>query len=365
MKRTRPARPRIRLTASLLGLAATLIGCSGEEAPTPDVWREGPPLPIPVTNNAVVGLEAGDGAWVYSLMGLTEGKTWLDVTNRAFRWRIGEAQWEEIEPVPGPGRLAATAQAWGGRVYLFGGYTVAEDGAEKSLSAVDVFDPAEGSWSSAAPIPVPVDDAVSGVYRDSLVVLVSGWHDTDNVPLVQLYDPAANRWLEGTRIPGPPVFGHTGTLVRDRFVYVDGTARADAPSRFAIAPGTWLGELAAEDPSSIDWTELPAHPGEVVYRGASAALAQGILFVGGTDNPYNYNGIGYDGVPSEPLDQVLFLDVEALEWREVAAPFPTMDHRSLAVAGGRVTRAGGMSTGQLVVDRVVHADIEELLRSAR
>ncbi len=39
-------------------------------------------------------------------------------------------RWENIEPVPGgKGRLAASAVAAGGEVYVFGGYTVAQDGA--------------------------------------------------------------------------------------------------------------------------------------------------------------------------------------------------------------------------------------------
>ena len=94
-------------------------------------------------------------------------------------------------------------------------------------------------------------------------------------------------------------------------------------------------------------------------------MGDGILFLGGTDNPYNYNGIGYDGVPSEPLDQAILLDIETLTWREVEAPFPAMDHRSLAVAGAKEARVGGMSAGQVVLDRVVFADIEGLLRTAR
>ena len=42
-----------------------------------------------------------------------------------------DEQWREAAPVPGGvGRLAATAVAVGELAYVFGGYTVAEDGSE-------------------------------------------------------------------------------------------------------------------------------------------------------------------------------------------------------------------------------------------
>lgn len=94
----------------------------------------------------------------------------------------------------------AVAQEVRGRLYLLGGYTVDSVGAERSLGAVDIYDPAHDRWTAGAPSPVPVDDAISGVFRDSLIYLVSGWHDTDNVPDVQIHDVVRNRWMAGTPV---------------------------------------------------------------------------------------------------------------------------------------------------------------------
>ncbi|MDH4260881.1 MAG: hypothetical protein OEW16_11355 [Gammaproteobacteria bacterium] len=43
-----------------------------------------------------------------------------------------------------------------------------------------------------------------------------------------------------------------------------------------------------------------------------AALAHGnrFLYVGGSANPCNYDGIGYDGTPSGPESDVLMLDLQ-------------------------------------------------------
>ena len=125
------------------------------------VWTTAPELPAPVTNNAVAARSDGERVTIYSFLGLDSTKTWSGVTNRVFRWEVGTPSWEELRPVPGVGRLAATAQAIGDRLYVFGGYTVAEDGSERSLPNVDIYHPATRTWSrcswraSTGPAPAP------------------------------------------------------------------------------------------------------------------------------------------------------------------------------------------------------------------
>ena len=370
--------PVRRLSKGMLavGLIALISGCGSDPGGEPPVdlaeqslWTLGPPLPRPVANNAVVGLDLAGEAHVYSFLGIDETKSWDGVRSWAFRWVLGREAWEELPPVPGPGRLAATAESWGGRVYLFGGYTVAEDGSERSVPNVDVFDPTTGAWSAATPIPVPVDDAVSGVWQDSLIVLVSGWHDTDNVPDVQFYDPRADSWSSSTPTPGPPVFGHAGKVVEDRIVYLGGANTSGTRPRFLIEPSAWLGAIGGETDPEIRWDPLPAHPGPPRYRAASVSLGDWVVFAGGTDNPYNYSGIGYDGVPAMPLPSVFAFHGPTGTWVEGPdLPEPRMDHRALARAGDRVVLAGGMDAEQSVTAEVFVADaggLTTLLRAGR
>lgn len=331
-------------------------------------WESAPPLPRPVTNNAVAAVEVNGRAAVFSFLGLDAEKTRASEVDWVFRWNVGESAWTELDPVPGPGRLAATAEVVGGRVFLFGGYTVADDGSERSLARVDVLDPATGRWTSGEPIPTPVDDAVSGVWRDSLIYLVSGWHDTGNEHLVQIYDPATDRWSQGTPIPGTPVFGHAGTVVRDAIVYVDGVGVRGADetpvgrTRFHIAPGAWRGDIDPSDPTRIAWTRLSAHPGPPLYRAAAAAVGSRAVFVGGSDTPYNYDGIGYDGTPAEPVRTAFSYDVTSGGWVRLPAPdFQTMDHRSAVRTGGYLVVVGGMEPGRIVTDRVQRISVLRLL----
>lgn len=322
------------------------------------VWSNGPSLPQPVSNNAVVAASTATGPAVFSFLGLDSTKRWDGAVNWAFRWDLRGAAWRPIAPVPGSGRLAGTAQTVGGKIYLFGGYTVAADGSETTLPNVDIYDPHSDRWSAGAPIPVPVDDAVSGAWRDSLIYLVSGWHDRANVRDVQIYDPARDRWQAATAIPGPLVFGHAGAIVGNTIVYLDGVRLRRFPRRFVAEASSWRGDIDPARPTRITWTRLPDHPGPARYRaGAGAGImvvtaerqngrtggSPLIVFAGGTDNPYNYDGIGYNGLPSEPLGTVFAYDVAANRWRELPPlPQPIMDLRGIAVAGDRVVIVGGM-----------------------
>jgi len=354
--------------ALLAGLMAAACQPGAERPPRdrPDaVWRAGPALPSPVTNNAVAAVDTDDGVAVFSFLGMDSTKVWSGVTSQAFRWDTGNDSWQEIDPVPGPGRLASTAQVVDGRIYVIGGYTVGEDGSERSVPDVNVYDPETGQWDRAADIPVPTDDAVAGVWRGSHIVLVSGWHDDGNVADVQVFDAGLDKWTAATSIPGAPVFGHAGAVVGDRVVYVDGVEVVEARTRFAIAASSWIGGIDPGDPSDIEWEAGARHPGAPLYRAGGGNVGNLAIFVGGTDNPYNYNGIGYDGTPAVPLRQVLAFDPRLHGWRRLPAPpSPSMDHRNVGVAGGRVFLVGGMHAGQIVTGGVWYAAVENLLAPA-
>src|SRR5210317_460088 len=100
----------------LIGAAVIASGACGDP-PEPRrrdvpavVWRAAPALPAPVTNNAVAAVETRQGVSVFSFLGMDETKTWSGATNAAYRWDVNTDAWREIPSVPGPGRLAATAQ---------------------------------------------------------------------------------------------------------------------------------------------------------------------------------------------------------------------------------------------------------------
>ena len=79
-----------------------------------------------------------------------------------------------------------------------------------------------------------------------------------------------------------------------------------------------------------------------------------VIFAGGGDNPYNYDGIGYDGVPARPSGGFFAYDLKKDQWIELGRlAESSMDHRGLAQAGQDYYILGGMDEEQTVIDRIV------------
>ena len=178
-----------------------LTAACGSPAPAPAaggaaLWtiEAGPALPVPVANNAVAAAMVDGRPRLFSFLGLGTGRDHASITTRAFALDLAAARWEPLPDVPGTvGRLAATAQAVGPRVFVFGGYEVAADGKETTSPATDLYLIAERRDTRGADAPVPLDDTVSGVWRDRLIFLVSGWSTDRTVTTVQPESYASTR----------------------------------------------------------------------------------------------------------------------------------------------------------------------------
>jgi hypothetical protein len=318
-----------------------------------------PALPEAVSNNAVALLVGDDGIHLYSMLGLKSGKTWQDTSSEAghyFSAKGGsDGTWQNIASVPGgKGRLAASAVAAGGEVYVFGGYTVAEDGSEQSTAAVYRLQRESGQWQHFSDMPVPVEDSMLLVYQDRYIYLVSGWHDLGNVNLVQVLDTANGTWQQATPWPGEPVFGHAGGISGSRIVICDGVRivyeKGSSGRKFLPSRECWLGEISAGSFREIRWQPIGPHPGLPRYRMAAADDGENsVLFAGGSVNPYNFNGIGYDGAPSEPESVLISYNLDQSRW-ECHDPLSvaSMDHRGLPRHDGWFYVIGGMRKGQEV-----------------
>lgn len=334
-------------------LAGLLLACTAEA-------KQLPPLPVAHSNNAVAKVELDGKLRFYSFMGLRAGKTHANISKQAFEYDVVARRWRELPEVPvAHGRLASAAVGIGELVYLFGGYTVAADGTEVSTPEVFAFDPKANAYSPRQPMPVPVDDTVAVPFNNRYVYLISGWHDKDNVRLVQVYDTVEDRWFRATDWPGLPVFGHAGGILGNQLVIADGVTvlgGETGSSRFKLIGDAWTGEINLTDPSKIAWKRLPSHPGKPLYRMAATGAQHtgSIVFGGGSEIAYNYDGQGYDGTPATPSKRVFSFDFHRNRWVDLGSrPTPSMDHRGLLEAGGVFYTLGGMGHQREVIGDII------------
>ena len=360
--RVPPAR-RALFFGATLALSVALADTSDQPALERDASL--PPLPEPVANNAVAAVRKGRRHYVVSFNGLGSSKTYADTLAATYVYDSRSKSWSSAGDVPGGiGRLASVAAVADGRVYVFGGYTVEEDGEEVSTPWTHEFDPRSKQFTEQTPMPVPVDDAIAVTYEDRYIYLISGWHNLGNVNLVQRYDTETDAWDQATPTPGPAVFGHAGGIVGNTILYCDGVAvqaHEDRSRDFVAVPDCLLGIIDDEDSRRIDWRTVDYHPGPPRYRMAAAGIAKenAVLFIGGSENPYNYDGIGYNGEPSVPAQGGLLFDIDEQDWRTIPIDGEgTMDHRGLVEFKGKWLTIGGMAADQRVTDAVLAYEIK-------
>lgn len=361
-------------------------------------------MPQPVSNNAIALVHSNNKSYLLSFMGLAPEKNHLAVHNHAWALSLTEknAQWKSIADVPHiaplAGRLASIAIGINDKAYVFGGYTVAENHDE--ISTIDNYQYSikTNQYTRIADMPVAVDDTTAATYQQRYIYLFGGWHNDGNVNLVQVYDTQTNTWAQASPIPAPAVFGQAVGMVGNQLVLCDGVkVQANINSRrsYQASPVCLYGEVNPDNHLRIDWQLLPhysvaaninaskstitessvnpsianiaesntaksntAATATAHYRMAATGIKTTtggqIVFLGGSDNPYNYSGIGYNGEPSEPNAYGYRFDLATKQWlAPQTLSQPSMDHRGLVCWQGSLLRVGGMLQQQKVSSKVL------------
>jgi len=317
------------------------------------------PLPAPVSNSAITSVKVNGDVLLFSFMGMGASKTWDAVSNSAYSLNTSDGKWTEVRSVPGAiGRVGAAAAGVREQAFLLGGFVVDAQGGENAISSVEVYDPINRKWYRVPDVPVPVADAVVGVYHDRYIYLISGWSKADAVRAVQIYDVEKEKWLQGTNIPGEPVFGHAGTIVGDTIIYVDGARKnpSGGQPKYITLADCWMGRIDHKDPTRIEWTKLPDHPGTARFHIAAGGSDKDdtVYFSGGSQNAYNYKGVGENGEPAEPSALTFAFNLRTSKWEPVNenTPHPTLDSRHILATPEKLVIIGGMEKGQ-VTARVI------------
>ncbi|MBR9919565.1 MAG: T9SS type A sorting domain-containing protein [Bacteroidetes bacterium] len=317
-------------------------------------------MPEPVSNNAVTQARVNGNLYVYSFAGIDESKDHSGIHKKAWRYSVADDQWESIAPLPlGLERIAAGASTVKNKIYIIGGYHVFSTGAEVSLDHVHIYNPETNSYEAdGTPCPVPTDDHVQAVWRDSLIYVISGWSNSGNIPTVQIYNPTEDSWAFGTSVPNTAdyeAFGASGIIIDDVIYYIGGATDLCCNPVFPAAPFLRIGQINPDDPTDISWSVVQ-DPLATRYRGILLEDSYGTLVsLFGSSLTYNYDGIDYNGSGGVEPDTVPVhfgtadpADMEVL----FTTDFSLMDLRGYGDLGNaKYILAGGMLAGQEVSNK--------------
>ena len=173
--------------------------------------------------------------------------------------------------------------------------------------------------------------------------------------LVQVYDIYEDSWQQASPFLLTPVFGQAGAIVDNKMLVCDGVsvvARKEQRRTFKGVAQCLLGTINANNHLKIDWRLIEHPTNGARYRMAATAVNSKLYFIGGSDNPYNYEGIGYNGVPSPASDKIWVFDIENKSWQIKQSKFKTMDHRGLIHIDNKLLTIGGMNNQQQVINKV-------------
>lgn len=320
-------------------------------------------MPIPMANNAVVVAKVNGRDYVYSFGGIGTGLTYGNISQQSFRYDVVADTWDALPPLPDTlGKIASAASYVNGKIYIIGGYHVFPNGDEISSNRVHVFDPATNTYlPDAAPVPLPIDDHVQAVWRDSLIYVVAGWSNTGHVTNVQIYNPAADEWSVGTPIPNTfdyRAFGASGVFIGDTLYYMGG---ARTGLGYPAAPELRKGVIDVTNPTQISW-RYQVYFNTAGYRMAAGVLGHWGVWLGGSSATYNYNAAAYDGSGVVVPENRILLYNPALDSLAIytdSLPLPTMDHRGVGQLNGyKFIVCGGILGNAVVSNRTYLYEID-------
>ncbi len=318
-------------------------------------------MPFKQSNNAVsLGYQNGI-PFLYTFGGIDSTKLYSGINQKCARYNIASDTWDTLPNLPdASGKIASGASTVNNKIYIFGGYHVLANGNESSSNKVHVFNPETNLFEAdATPIPVPIDDHVQAVWKDSLIYLITGWSNSGNVPNVQIFNPTSGTWLAGTSIPNTTIykaFGACGTIIGDTIYYLSGAATG---TNFPLQNYLRKGIIDPTNPSVILWSQ----PTQIakIYRGIATTTNQNdVFFLGGSAISYNYNGIAYNGSGGvNPQNNAYYFQANSpQDFVQTAAVLP-MDLRGIGELNATTKYiCGGMLAGQEVSNHCYEIKIQ-------
>ena len=334
-----------------------LLNCTTKEpSELPSNWKVEllRHLPEPVTNNAVSEGYIDQSAYVFTFAGLDSTKVYSGIHLRSYRYDLAKNEWQRIADLPDTlGKIASAASRIKDTIYIIGGYHVFEDHTELSSNKVHRYDISKNLFlKDGAPIPVPIDDQVQAVWRDSLIYVVTGWSDKENRSEVQVYNASEDSWSLATAVPNNNTyksFGASGTIIGDTIFYFGG---ASMGKHYPIQNVLRKGIINPKNPLEIEWSHAILDSSIVGYRMGATSVKKVPHWMGGSTVTYNFKPSAYNGSGGvTPANRDLYFMKGELK-ADFSNKFP-MDLRGIAeINDSTKIVVGGIEGDQRVSDNM-------------
>ena len=250
---------------------------------------------------------------IYAFGGFTSPDSgppaWNPVDN-AWEYDPATDTWKALAPMPTK-RGAAAAGVANGKIYVTGGADsltgVTENGIHPArphnvIATVEEYDPAANTWRARPPAARRAQSPVAVGVADKLYVIggrvgsafiSSG---SNNIDLVEVYDPATDLWTPRMRMPTRR--SAIGAGVYDSQIVVAGGECQD--QRFLAA----FRAVEAYDPALNRWQILPSMPHP--RHGLAVGVVGNRLYTVSGDGQSAGDGIEHSAVP---FNEILQLDL--------------------------------------------------------
>jgi N-acetylneuraminic acid mutarotase len=236
-----------------------------EYDPASNKWTQKKPMQLPSHHVAFVSLN--DKIYAFGGFTLPDSgpSAWRPLDN-AWEYDPAADTWKPLASMPTK-RGAAGAAAVNGKIYVVGGANslpyVNETGIHPRrphnvVGTVDEYDPAANTWRARHPLLLPRNHHAVAAVGDKIYAIggrvgaafISG--GSNNVDLVEAYDPAADTWVPMERMPTPR--SAIGAGVYNGRILVPGGEVQDR--RYLAA----FKAVEMYDPALNRWQILPSMP---------------------------------------------------------------------------------------------------------
>ena len=281
-----------------------------EYDPASNAWTKKKPMQLPSHHVALASLNDK----IYAFGGFAypgSGPPGWTPVNNVFEYDPAADAWKELAPMPTK-RGAASAGVANGKIYVTGGVNslpgVTENGvhptrAQNVVATVEEYDPATNSWKSLRPMLVARNHHLA-LGADGRVYVIGGRigsgfisSGSNNIDLVEMYDPATDMWTPRTRMPTARS-AIAGGLYNGTQLLVAGGEGQDA--RFLAA----FKAVEAYDTKLNQWQSLPSMPHP--RHGLAAGIIGNRLYTVSGDGQSAGNGIEHSAVA---FNEILQLDL--------------------------------------------------------